>query len=165
MVAASGWSAQMATVKSEDALVYILFGAYIPFVLLMFSLGRYFSPHLVLTSSAPNPLLLLMSPYSAALHRHIRDGLHQNAGNHRHAVLGLCLRRGDTERSGVPGRGRSSQSGCACGHLPDRLLLWLQSVIVLAVVGHSLATMRAPTARRSPEDPPSATAAPEAQQP
>ena len=36
---ASGWSEQVATVKGSDVPIYIVFGIYIPFVLLMFSLA------------------------------------------------------------------------------------------------------------------------------
>lgn len=36
---ASGWSKQISTVKGSDVPVYIIFGVYIPFVLVMFSLA------------------------------------------------------------------------------------------------------------------------------
>ena len=137
---ASGWSEQVATVQSSDVPVYIIFGMYIPFVLLMFSLA----PRYIATAEMGCIKMLGASAFAHASYYVVN-------------VIGLntwspadrsCLRPFDTPLTRAARTPTETITGPVWvwlydGETPNSAAYFGGAIIITAVIGHSIATMRA----------------------
>lgn len=122
---ASGWSEQLSTVKGSDVPIYIAFGVYLPFVLLMFSLA----PRYIATAEMGCIKMLGAFPLPCGFVS-LRWRLHVRS------ITRPCFVRTETIVGPI-------WVYLYDGETPNGAAYVGGAIIITAVLGHSIATMRA----------------------